>query len=428
MTKKLCVKKTSDNISTKVKLGTVSEDVDKIFNIFGSYPTLFDVRYIYLNGGPGDYGWRYNYTSKELNKAPEGERASKYLRYSKAYNITPCFVYYNINGGSDSYWSIQKNIIDPVFINKYKEDIIALCSIINAEYTNKEVHIILEPDFIGYYMQNSIDTTVWPFKSIDPNSIPAIPVIDSFDKNLPGLIASIVELFRRNCSYLKIGWQINVWGSLYSGKTIPGGRGLIPVTDSVGLNNGLNLILDEAIEIGNYYKACGIEYKCDFFSVDKYGLDGGYEHKSPNQSLWLWNHDLWLNYISYCKKLVQVLTPMYCVLWQMPVGHIIDANEKVINNTYSKYEDTSGSFFLGHKMMKPVDSYYLKNEYKSNLVIEDGTSVEWKPYFHLLEQDKIYCLLMGAGVGDSTRGVPSSVGDISDGEWFLQNCKKIKGL
>ena len=59
-----------------------------------------DLFYIYLNGGPGDYGWRQNYSTKEWNMEPEGKRAFNFLRNSLRLGGFTCFVWYNLPSSS----------------------------------------------------------------------------------------------------------------------------------------------------------------------------------------------------------------------------------------------------------------------------------------------------------------------------------------
>jgi len=57
-----------------------------------------DMRYVYLNGGPSDNGWRYNYSAMSANGngMPLGNRAIQFIENSFSYGMIPCLIYYNI--------------------------------------------------------------------------------------------------------------------------------------------------------------------------------------------------------------------------------------------------------------------------------------------------------------------------------------------
>ena len=94
-----------------------------------------DINYVYLNGGPGDYGWRMNYTTKEWNSEPEGKRAINFLRNSQRLGSFACFVYYNIPAGGESYWTNKENYENPAYMKNYFYDLNYLLDIINTAFT-----------------------------------------------------------------------------------------------------------------------------------------------------------------------------------------------------------------------------------------------------------------------------------------------------
>ncbi|CAM6054315.1 unnamed protein product [Sphagnum tenellum] len=124
-----------------------------------------DLFYIYLNGGPGDYGWRQNYTTTQYNSEPEGQRAYNFLRNSLRLGGFTCFIYYNIPAGGESYYTNQSNYTNAAYMKSYFYDLNFLLNLINSECPNTTTYIVLEPDMLSYILQNeppSSDNVVHP--------------------------------------------------------------------------------------------------------------------------------------------------------------------------------------------------------------------------------------------------------------------------
>lgn len=424
-------------ITNKVKIGSVSEDDPnssiKFWSDFDDNKTkskYCELRYIYLNGGPGNYGWRYNYSTPEYNLEPLGQRAVKFIRNSFKLGMIPCFIYYNIPDNGESYITDLTHIQDKNYMKNYFEDLKFLLDLINTETKSEiPVYIIFEPDCIGYMMQNSGKGKYSPYYK-EPSEIQAFTsqvyelgylnkTENNFTDSLDGLVKCINYLCKKICKNVKIGWQINVWSSTYSGKVIPGGMSLMKVSDVLGINEGKNFIKNEAIEIGNYYKKCGILENADFFSVDKYGLSfRGVtldSLKDAVKSAWGWNSDHWLNYLLYCKQLSLTLDNKKCILWQIPSAHLnsSESNNPItgnkflnITNTPGAYEDSSITFFFGDTFIPTITNeikFWQKNDWGSNLVSLDANKIKWKGIMNeLYDNYNIFCFLSGAGVGADT--------------------------
>lgn len=398
-------------------VGTLADDTPNSLAFWRQEGHVADSRYLYLNGGPKWGGWRYNYATEEKYLAPGqiGRRAVNFLENSKGLGMAPCFVYYNINNGSDSFSEIMRNIQDERFMGWYREDILALCEIVNGHWNGPlaavcRVRIILEPDFIGYICQNA---------GKHPLEIPAVPVIDDYPRNLRGLVTSVVDLFRNSCPALEIGWQFNVWSTYTAGKAYPGGRGLIPARDSLAADAWRNLMQREAMELAVFATDAGCGHGVDFICFDKYGLDAGFEKKLPQQSNWFWNYELWRCYIDFVQQVSIYMKDLPVVLWQIPVGHISDgAAHTVLNNTNNRFEDSAAAFFFGQEFATPGAGGTPQEDPKLTylaqyaprdladrqrlLVFANGATTVWRPYYpHLLAQNVIG-VYFGAGVGIST--------------------------
>jgi len=431
----------------KLKIGSVSEDDPNTsikfwsdFNNEKLKSKYCELRYIYLNGGPGNYGWRYNYSTPEYNIEPLGQRALKFIKNSCRLGMIPCFVYYNIPDNGESYTTNLNHIQDKNYMKNYFIDLKFLLDMITNEIKNElPVYIIFEPDFLGYMMQNSGSGRISPYykEGIEIQAFVS-PIYDLgyltktdpiFEDNVQGLIKSINYLCKKVCKNIKIGWQINVWSSTYSGKVTPGGMSLMKVSDTLGINDGKKFIVNEAIEIGNYYKNCGILENADFFSVDKYGLSfrGVTQDSLTNAitSVWGWNSDHWLNYLMYCKQLSITLENKKCILWQIPSAHLnsSDSTNPITGNKFSDivntpgaYEDSSISFFFGDTFIPKLTNeqkFWQKNDWGTNLVSLEGNKIKWEGIIDKLYDYNIFCFLSGAGVGADTHsgGLSRSVTD-----------------
>lgn len=445
-------------IDSRVKIGSVSEDDPNSSIKFWSDFTndqktskYCELRYIYLNGGPGNYGWRYNYSTPEYNLEPLGQRAVKFLRNSLRLGMIPCFVYYNIPDNGESYVTNLSHIQNKDYMKNYFTDLKFLLDLINNEYNSEiPVYIIFEPDCLGYMMQNSGKGKNSPYyKEGSEISAFVSPIYElgyltkseiTFTDTLDGLVKAINYLCKKICKNIKIGWQINVWSSTYSGKVIPGGMSLMKVSDTIGIEAGKKLIIKEAQEIGNYYKKCGILENADFFSVDKYGLSfrGVTQNdlKDATKSAWGWNNDHWMNYLLYCQNLSITLNNFKCILWQIPSAHLNSSESinpisknKFINiaNTPGAYEDSSITFFFGDTFNPNLineQKYWEKDDWKSGLVIlGNSNKVTWKGTIKNLSDYNIFCFLSGAGVGaDTHSGGLSRV--VTDDYFFISKVQE----
>ena len=106
-----------------------------------------DVRYIYLNGGPVN-GW------STWSNQPGG-RVVSYLQQSQKLGMVPYFVYYNIPDGGESYWTDTQHIASTSYMEGYFKDLKLALDLIHQYAPDDPVGMILEPDFLGYLMQNS---------------------------------------------------------------------------------------------------------------------------------------------------------------------------------------------------------------------------------------------------------------------------------
>ena len=435
-------------MKASVQIGSVSED-DPLTSIqFWSYfgdeintSKYCETRYIYLNGGPGEYGWRMNYTSEEWNSEPLGKRAIAFIRNSQRLGMIPTFVYYNIPDNGESYWTNLEHIQSKDYMKAYYKDLFFVLDIIKKESPDLPVYMIFEPDFLGYLMQNSGQGSRNQFYKY-PNEIMAhvspvyeLGILDRKEVNLSdnvnGLVRSVNHMVSKYCPNVRFGWQINVWSSKYSGKTIPS-PSLIKITDNLGITKGIEFINKEAVEIANYYKEAGIVNKTHFYSVDKYGLSfrGVDENsmKDASKSAWGWNHDHWMNYLYYCKILSTTLN-LKSVLWQIPSAHLNSSSSinpytkkefKDIENISGAYEDSAATFFFGDtfKPREAEKEYWKKNEHKTNLVESNGDFITWKGVMNKLSQYNIIMFLCGAGVGSDTHS-GGLARPITDDQFFI---------
>lgn len=414
-------------------IGQVSEDskADLDFwksTAFDDTNKRMDIRYIYINGGPIS-GWR-SWSGEEPEK-----RVKSYITESLKLGMVPYFVYYNIPDGSESYDVDYQHINDKEYMKAYYEDLVFFLETCDKYDAGEQVGIILEPDFLGYMMQQA---------SAAPDSLPAAGVesvytsgilekgVDpDFPNTLEGLVKSINYIISIKYPSAIFGWQFNTWG--YSNAP---SQGLMHATETMGLEEGREFIRQAAIATAQYYRSAGIlEYGADFISIDKYGLDGAYQGNAsmdPAGSSWLWNSDLWNNYLYYTKTLHET-TEFPVTLWQIPVGHLNHSLEPDpydgglfadLDNTEQHYEDSAPTFFFGDTFEPGTDArmeYFSKNAYHDPKVHVSGSTITYDSHMEEAKDAGITCILFGAGVGSST----DAVGDPpTDDYWWITKAQR----
>lgn len=405
--------------TTEYPIGMVSEDDPRtsiaFWQDFSVHNKRCESRYVYLNGGPGDYGWRLNYTTPEFNLEPLGKRVINFIRNSLSLGMIPTLVYYNIPAGGESYTTNNENLQNPKHMNDYFKDLEFLLDTINKENPDDITRIILEPDSIGYQMQMSgkklselpvcVDEVLK--SGVLTNTDPVFPNTNT------GLIQAINYIIHKKCPKVEFGWQINAWSNPVS---IPGGIGICKSSDFIeNFEEAKAFIKKTAEDTARYYLEGGIEsYGASFFSIDKYGLEFSLvtADKNPIPNAWAFNNDHWNNYLLYAKSLGDIIN-LPCVLWQLPVGrlngsHYISpyTNQRFpdMDDTSTKGQDSATTFFFGDTFTPPREyyNYWAKNEWNDPLISSDGTNITYRSHLSLLKNYGIINYLCGAGVGNST--------------------------
>ncbi len=410
-----------------LSIGSVSEDSAADLDFWKDYGTgltnkRMDIRYIYLNGGP-ENGWK---TWGDGN----GGRAVSFIRESKKLGMIPFFVYYNIPDGSESYELDKQHIESDSYMQSYFKDLKFALDIIKQEGGDETVGLILEPDFLGYMMQNSgkqpdqITARTSAVYSAGILSTSADPV---FPDTLTGLVKAINYTINKYAPNAYFGWQFNLWASPGITTGIPS-TGLMRITDTQGVTNGRQALVSEAKEIYKYYGKAGVSsYGADFVSIDKYGLDAGISSPSnPSASTWFWNLDHWNNYLLFNKTLHQE-SGLPVILWQIPVGHINQSTSANpynqgtfpdLDNTNQHYEDSAPTFFLGDTFTASGTrfNYFSTNQGNDPKLSVSGSQITWNSHAREAADAGIISVLFGAGVGNSTDGVGSPP---TDSYWWI---------
>ena len=383
-----------------------------------------DLFYVYLNGGPGDYGWRLNYSTAQYNSEPEGKRAFNFLRNSQRLGGYTCFVYYNIPAGGESYISNKNNYNNADYMKSYFYDLNFLLTVINQESPGQTVYIILEPDMLSYILQNeepSSDGVVHPsnvvfnMSKVSSLNLPEFKDF-TFSNTLVSWVAAVNTLIHRKCPQVQFMHMTNLWGSL-SGRNWANGtqRGLIPSTTIIGHNAGLNLIKTNALIISNFYKEAGVLLYTNVLCADRYGLDGAVvtasDAKQPQNSRWFWNNDIYMNYIYFVQCIMKNLSCTY-FLWQLPCGYINASQERspytgslfpVLTDIPPSGEDGCPCFVFGSTFTRDAATkdYFGADDWKDGVVVL-GNTIKWKDHTNFLFNNGIEGVLFGAGVGAST--------------------------
>ncbi len=411
-----------------LSIGSVSEDTAGDLAFWQDFDSgnpltnkFVDSRYIYLNGGPLN-GWR-----------TWGNRVSSYLQESLKLGMIPQFVYYNIPDGGESYVTNNEHIQSTEYMEAYFQDLQFALKTIAAEAGGELVQFILEPDFIGYLMQNA---------NASASSLPAMAsaayssgvletgVDPQFDNTVTGLVQAINYTIGRYAPNVEFGWQFNLWASRGLETPIPA-NGIVHLTDTMGIEAGRAAIAREAELIAEYYIDAGVlSHGADFVSVDKYGLDGAAQNGAaadPAASTWFWNSDHWHNYLLVVKTLSQT-TGRDMILWQIPVGHINDSlavnpydasgTFGQLENTTRKYEDSAPTFFLGDSFAATDNrfDYFATNEFGDEKLTVSGSTITWGSHMEEAHAAGVRQILFGAGVGISTDSIGS---EPSDDYWWI---------
>lgn len=428
---------TLPGMSNYLALGQVSEDTTADLNFWKDIDCddtnkRCDIRYIYINGGPIN-GWRKWTTI-------DGERAKKYITESLKLGMIPYFVYYNIPADAESYEVDIAHINDTAYMEAYYKDLKFLLDICNEYAKDEQVGIVLEPDFIGYLMQQSQKRPT----QIVANGVGGVytsGVLDRakdpvFDNTVTGLIESINYVISKYGKNVTFGWQFNTWG--YSEPGTPG-IGLMHATETMGYAAGREFIKTGAIETAKYYMEAGIlSNGADFISIDKYGLDGGYEPgapANPAKSKWLWNADLWNNYLFYTKTLHET-TKFPVTLWQIPVGRLNGSQEQNpytggkfpdLTNVAGNYEDSAPVYFFGDTFNPGSPErmeHFSKNEANDPKITVNGNCVTYGSHMEEVKAAGVTAILFGAGVNAST----DAVGDPpTDAYWWITKAQRYYG-
>jgi len=416
-----------------VAIGSVSEDTTGDLAFWRDFHKddrnkRMDIRYIYINGGPF-FGWR-----KWSNE--DGGRAIRFIQESLKLGMIPFFVFYNIPDGGESYWTDLQHMHNMTYMEAYYDNLKFFLDICRDYGENETIGIVLEPDLIGYMMQNSGKTPDEIMALV--NASYSIGVLNrsvdpAFPNTLRGLVKSINYLIDKTYPHAEFGWQFNLWS--HPGPGIPQ-KGLMRATDTMGMTKGRLFISKIANETADYYLNASIKsYNASFISIDKYGLDGAaWNHQDdPANSTWFWNSEHWNNYLLYCKRLHQ-RTRLPVILWQIPVGHINVSQEpdpysgglfQPLGNKWREWEDSAPTYFFGDKF-KPGSNrrwnWFTANRISDPKITNNGIdTVIWDSHMSEVRDAGITCILFGAGVGDSTDGVGSPP---SDDYWWITKVQR----
>ena len=309
-----------------------------------------DMRYVYLQGGFTD-GWYAQFPGS-------GGMITRYVTESASVGMIPVFVYYQLPaGGGDSAAGDYAHINDETFMKVYFQDYVrALEKMSVAPFSI----MILEPDFIGYMMQNYSDSL-----NKTPDQIPAVGVSAVFstkdssgnlvavpgeipgvavggEKNVKSYVLTMNYLAKKYAPTARFGWKMNIWSTSYPGSDVPM-KGVVHYTDGLSgtaFATARAKVTLEAGKIGTFYQQAGsADNGATHLFLDRYGIDGGawgyyvgdiligyttaqaVGWQDPQQSFWFWNLIQCNNYVLLVKT-VHEKVGLPIGLWQLPMGHI----------------------------------------------------------------------------------------------------------
>ena len=420
-----------------LSMGSVSEDTTPDLTMWqqfgaGALNRRLDARYIYLNDGPSNL-----YQSWRTWTTVDGFRATSFVRESLKLGMIPFFVWYNIDGPGDGYYTDTADARNATFMYGYYTDLKFFIDKVNAEAPGELVGVVIEPDFLGYIAQNgdNPDNDVAATDQAYAAGVLTAGVDPAFPNTITGYVQSVNYILHKYLPTAYFGWETALWGHPAQGFTVASpGNGIIHLTDTAGVDAGRPEIYKEAAATADYYIRAGVtSYGAGFISVDKYGLDAAAENSTastnPMGSTWFWSMTHWINYLTFAQAL-GAETKLPVVLWQIPVGHINTSQfpnpagglfPTLVNNS-THYEDSAPTFFLGDTFNPGSAarlSYFGAGDGGSNpqeTTAVSGASVTWPSAMSLAANFGVQCVLFGAGVGDSTQGVGTPP---TDGGWWI---------
>ncbi|MET0400931.1 MAG: hypothetical protein ABW123_00955 [Cystobacter sp.] len=399
-------------------LGTVYEPftgTDKFFTkVNPLFPTgkRLDYGYLYLNGGDQFSEWN--------------SRTVRLATKSKEQGITPIFVVYGIGGNADSPATVWNNLQSPAFLTRYFQGLRDVGQTATGIIGSGRIGYVIEPDTLGYIQQQYAAQY-----GNDPSRMPAATyaVYDSgvlkrgvdpaFPDTLTGLVQSINYTLRKYTPKAFLGWQLNLWAAPGAPST-----GIMHATEVWGFEAGKTRIQENARANAGFALKAGVKYgNAEFISIDKYGLDGaiaqGCNASAPANCLWFWNADLWNNYLLFVRTLKETLS-LPVVLWQLPVGHLNGTQLSSptsynssgvfpdLTNVTQRYEETAAPYLFGDRITLSGSrlEYFSRNVWGDPKVKVSGNTVTWSSHLPEAANAGVVAILMGAGVGLSTRNIP----------------------
>ncbi len=426
---------TLPGLPSYIPVGSVSEDSAGDLGFWRDFGTgdtnrRMDIRYIYINGGvkAEGQGWR-TWTQ------PDGFRVTSYVRESLKLGMVPYFVWYNISGAGDSFTTDTGNAQNAAFMKSYFEDLLYMCKLTKAEAGDEKVGIVIEPDFLGYLAQNGVDPTTFVSRTDAAYTAGVLVkgVDPTFKNTITGTVEAINYIISKNLTNAEFGWEFALWASPAGGWTTPiGNKGILRTTDTLGVTAGRQAVVNESAAIADYYIKCGVTtHGATFVSIDKYGLDAGFEGKSntPADSTWFWNAVHWENYLSFVKSM-SAKTQLPVVLWQLPVGHINNSQAPnpagglfpYLTNVSQHFEDSAPVFFFGDTFaVSGARLSYFSTTDSVAKVTKSGGNVTWGSAMDQAAASGVRVVLFGAGVGDSTDGIGTPA---TDGNWWITKAQR----
>ena len=400
-----------------LSVGTVYEPFDGTDRFFAKVKPRFpagsnvDYGYLYLNGGQQIAEWK--------------GRAERLAGKSKANGLTPVFVVYAMGGNSDSPSVMWSNLQSSSYVNQVFGGLKEIATTATNIMGSGNVGYVLEPDTLGYLLQQYAGTY-----GNDPERMPAATsgaydsgalvrgVDPDFPNTLTGFVKAMNYALKKHTPHAFLGWQLNLWAA--SGAP---GNGIVHSTEAFGFEAGKQRIVDNAAANATFALKAGVGYAAEFVSIDKYGLDAMCAEPGlatdPARATWFWNNDLWNNYLLFAKTVKQTLS-LPVVLWQVPVGHINGTSRTspteynssgrfpALPNTTQQCEDSASTFFFGDSFTASGArlEYFTRNEWRDPKLTVSGSTVTWGSHFQEAAAAGVVSILMGAGVGTATRGVP----------------------
>jgi GH18 family chitinase len=383
-----------------------------------------------LNRRLDNAGWFYYYPSYLADG-----KIDTYLTEDLRLGIQPSFVWYQINGGVDSYAAIASAFADTAIIKNYFVNLKMFMQHCDSLLQGVPMTVVIEPDMIGYIKLNAASTYLTNSYICNTSKAYSAGVLDStkdpiFNNYLKGFCEAVNYTIKKYLPNASTGWALPLWAASHN--TSPG---IIRATDTLYAFNstgsysiGRALIDSDFTELSKIVDTLGLNYTTDWLSLEGYGFDGALgsggidtsNWTNPSQSAWFWNAQHYDNLL-YASSIMKTLTGLPIEmggdgghlnhsLSSSPTTYNAGGTFPDLTNSGFQWEDAGNDYFFGDTMVITGANrlaYFSKHPVDDSAsVIVKGDTVIWLQHITKAKNSGVTSLMFGAGMETDTHNTP----------------------